>query len=421
MNAEDTTAELPPPIPPSTPPPTPPPPVRRLRRAPDSPLGGVATGIASYFDLTPIVVQVAFVASAAIGGFGALAYIACWFLIPKPSDPETRPVTITSDTTRAVFGVLFAVGAVSSSLTVGRGTFEITVIPLLLIIAGFYLLNQRTQSAAPAQRPDPSFSSDAFSSDGNPSDGNPSEAFSSDLLPNEAFPAGQSITSEFESEQRHWADVDTFAQPAEPRPPSPPVTSVTLATTAVVVGLLLTVNQFGPSISAVAIFGAALAVIGGGLVYGAFRGRARGVIPVGLLLILGLAVSPAFDALADGGTGNREYRPLTEETVRDVYDLGAGPLELDLRRVDFTEDRTISVNVGAGYAEIWVPIDVNVEIDAETTAGNVDLFGRETAGVYADATASRSALVGQTESSADRPTITIEADVTFGYVEVRRG
>lgn len=394
MNTEDTTAELPPPVPPSAPPPTPPPPVRRLRRAPDSPLGGVATGIASYFDLTPIVIQVAFVASTAIGGFGALAYIACWFLIPKASDPEIRPVTITSDTTRAVFGVLFAVVAVSSSLTFGRGAFEITVIPLLLIAAGFYLLNQRTPRAVAAQQPDPGLRTE------------------------------QPVAPEFAPEQRHWAEVDTFvqpSQPAEPQPPSPPVTSVTLATTAVVVGLLLTINQFGPSIPAAAIFGAALAVIGGGLIYGAFRGRARGLIPVGLLLMLGLAVSPAFDALADGGTGNREYRPLTEEAVEDIYDLGAGPLELDLRRVDFTQDRAISVNIGAGYAEIWVPADVNVEVAAETAAGYVDLFGRETAGVFADATASRSALVGQTETSADRPTITIEADVTFGYVEVRRG
>lgn len=391
MNTEDTTAELPPPIPPSDPLPTPPPPVRRLRRAPDSPLGGVATGIASYFDLTPIVVQVAFVASTAIGGFGALAYIACWFLIPKASDPETRPVTITSDTTRAILGVLFAVGAASSSLTFGQGTFEITLIPLILIAAGFYLLNQRAPRSVSAPQPEP------------------------------GFPTDQPVASEFTSEQRHWADVNAFSQPAELPPPSPPVTSVTLATAAVVVGLLLTINQFGPSIPAIAMFGAALAVVGGGLVYGAFRGRARGLIPVGLLLIIGLALSPAFDALADGGTGNREYAPLTQGDVRDSYDLGAGPLELDLRQVDFTQDQTISVTVGAGYAEIWLPNDVNVEVDAETSAGYLDLFGRENAGVFAEGTASRSALVDESESPVERPTITIDADVTFGYVEVRRG
>jgi phage shock protein PspC (stress-responsive transcriptional regulator) len=354
-------------------------------------LGGVATGIANYFDVTPIVVQIAFVASTAIGGFGALAYIACWFLIPKVSDPETRPVTITSDTTRAVLGALFAVAAASSSLTFGQGTFEITLIPLILIAAGFYLLNQRASEGLPTPPTEP------------------------------GIPTDQPAASEFASEQRHWADVDTSTQPAVPSPPSPPVTSVTLATAAVVVGLLLTINQFGPSISAVAIFGAALAVVGGGLVYGAFRGRARGLIPVGLLLMLGLALSPAFDALAEGGTGNREFAPLIQSDVRDTYDLGAGPLELDLRGVDFEQDQTISVTVGAGYAEIWLPNDVNVEIDAETSAGYVDLFGRENAGIFTEGTASRSARVDESESAADRPTITIDADVTFGYVEVRRG
>lgn len=368
--------------------PPPAPPVRRLRRAPDSPLGGVATGIAQYLDVSPLLVQVAFVASTAIGGFGVLAYIACWFLIPTPSDPETRPVTITSDTTRAVFGVLFAIGAASTSLTFGPGTFEITVIPLLLIAAGFYLLNQR--------------------------EGSNSEPASGAA----AAPAAP---------VSHWANVDptvTTASPIEPEPPRPPVTSVTLAAAAVAVGLLLTIDQFGPDIPAAAVFGTALTVVGAGLVYGAFRGRARGLVPIGLLLAAGLAISPAVDALTEGGTGTRDFTPVDEADVRSSYDLGAGPLELDLRRVAFTEDHTIDVNVGAGYAEVWLPADVNVAVDSEVAAGYADLFGREVAGLFADGSATRSARAVDPAVPADaedRPTITLVVDVTFGYVEVHHG
>ncbi len=368
-----------------TEPPPVPPPARRLRRAADSPLGGVATGIAQYFDVSPILIQVAFVASTAIGGFGPLAYIACWFLIPTPSDPETRPVTITSDTTRAIFGVLFAVAAASSSLTFGPGTFEITVIPLLLIAAGFYLLNQRDEST---------FAQPAPSSIHEP-------------MPGATNPGAS----------KHWAAVDpTFpSSPLEPEPPLPPVTSVTLAIAAVAVGLLLTIDQFMTDIPAVAVFGTALAVVGGGLVYGAFRGRARGLVPIGLLLAVGLAISPAVDALGEGGTGNRDYVPLAEADVRTSYDLGAGPLELDLRQVSFTEDHTIEVNVGAGYAEIWLPEDVNVAVHSDVSAGYSDLFGREVAGVFTDASSNQSSGDG------DRPTITLDVEVTFGYVEVHHG
>lgn len=400
MEYEDTTttAEDPPPPPPSDT--APPPPVRALRRATDSPLGGVATGIASYFDIAPIVVQVAFVASTAIGGFGVLAYIACWFLIPRASDPETRPVTITSNTTRAVLGILFAVAAASSSLTWGPGTFEITVIPLLLIAAGLYVLSQREPnplagSTAPRMPVDPSEPTTPTASGSTQS-----------TLP------GQTATA--------WAAVDP-TPPIEPEPPSPPVTSVTLAAAALGAGLLITIGQFGASIPAVAVIGTALAIVGVGLVYGAFRGRASGLVPVGILLALGLAVAPAFDALADGGTGEREYTPVSEADVESDYELGAGPLELDLRAVEFTRDRTIDVNVGAGYALILVPENVNVEVDASATAGYVELFGRETAGLYAEANADRTARLEPGAVDADAPTVTINAEITFGYVEVRHG
>lgn len=373
------------PLPPNDPrPDQPPPPVRWLRRDPDSPLAGVATGLANYLRITPILVQIGFVVLTAFSGFGVLAYIACWLLIPKLSDPEVRPVTITSNTGRAAVGILFAVGAASTTLTLGPNTFEITLLPLVLVAAGFYLLNQR--DVAPASR---------------------GSAATATVPPPGAVPAPS-----------HWANVDVAPVPPMPvptEPPGPPVTSVTLAAAAVVIGLLVTINQFGATIPAAAIFGAALAVLGAGLIYGAFYGRPRGLVPTALLLVMGLAVAPAVDAFSDGGTGTREYAPVTQADVQNIYDLGAGPLDLDLRRVNFTEDQTITVNVGAGYAEIWVPDDVNVEVDAETSAGYVEIFGRENAGLFSSGSDSR------TTAELDRPTITLDVNVTFGYVEVRRG
>lgn len=398
MNATTDPAPLPPsdeagPQPPNDPRPAqPPPPVRWLRRDTQSPLAGVATGLSTYFGINPILLQVAFVVTTAFSGFGLLAYIAGWLLIPSPSDPETRPVTITSNTARAVFGVLFAIGAASSTLTLGPNTFEITLLPLVLIAGGFYLLNQRQQAPTTDT-------------------GDPTAATSF------AAPSPSS-TPPPPSSRAHWADVDATpaeAMPVPAEPPGPPVTSVTLAAVAVVIGLMVTLSQFGADIPAAATFGAAMAVLGGGLIYGAFYGRPRGLVPIGLLLAIGLALAPAFDAFADGGTGLREYSPVAQSDVLDAYDLGAGPLELDLRRVNFTEDRTITVNVGAGYAEIWLPNDVNLVVDAEAAAGYVEIFGREYAGVFANGNDSRRA------TEAGRPTITIDAEVTFGYVEVRRG
>ena len=45
-------------------------------------LGGVAAGLAAYFDLSPTIYRIAFVALALAGGTGVLLYIAAWLVIP---------------------------------------------------------------------------------------------------------------------------------------------------------------------------------------------------------------------------------------------------------------------------------------------------------------------------------------------------
>ncbi|RFZ82891.1 PspC domain-containing protein [Mucilaginibacter terrenus] len=57
---------------------------RRLFRNPDEHLiGGVAAGIANYFDIDAIWVRLGFVLLSAMGGFGLLLYIVLWIVVPK--------------------------------------------------------------------------------------------------------------------------------------------------------------------------------------------------------------------------------------------------------------------------------------------------------------------------------------------------
>jgi phage shock protein PspC (stress-responsive transcriptional regulator) len=57
---------------------------RRLTRPrEDRWLGGVAAGLGSYFDLSPTIYRIAFVALALAGGTGVLLYIAAWLVIPE--------------------------------------------------------------------------------------------------------------------------------------------------------------------------------------------------------------------------------------------------------------------------------------------------------------------------------------------------
>jgi phage shock protein PspC (stress-responsive transcriptional regulator) len=56
---------------------------KRIYRSPrEKMLGGVAGGLAEYFDIDPTIVRIVFVLSVFAGGIGVPAYIIMWIIIP---------------------------------------------------------------------------------------------------------------------------------------------------------------------------------------------------------------------------------------------------------------------------------------------------------------------------------------------------
>jgi phage shock protein C len=70
---------------------------RRLYRSHrDKIIGGVAGGLGEYFDIDPVIVRIAFVVLTVAGGWGVLAYVLCWIIIPVnpahyPWPPQSVP------------------------------------------------------------------------------------------------------------------------------------------------------------------------------------------------------------------------------------------------------------------------------------------------------------------------------------------
>ncbi|HWF17212.1 MAG TPA: PspC domain-containing protein [Acidimicrobiales bacterium] len=60
--------------------------MRLHRRTRGRMLGGVAVGLADYFDVDPVLVRIGFVALGFLGGLAVPLYLAGWALIP---DEET--------------------------------------------------------------------------------------------------------------------------------------------------------------------------------------------------------------------------------------------------------------------------------------------------------------------------------------------
>ncbi|MEX2626297.1 MAG: LiaF domain-containing protein, partial [Ilumatobacteraceae bacterium] len=165
---------------------------------------------------------------------------------------------------------------------------------------------------------------------------------------------------------------------------------------------------------------AALVVVGVGLLIGSIAGRGRGLIGVGLLLVPVVVFLQVAEPLpvdifsADGqAVGNNYQTPADESAMQDSYDLGAGDLRLDLRDVEFTEDRDVTVLVGFGEATVLVPDDVTVEVRGAVGAGELEVFGHTNNGVGVERTV-------LDEVAGSDHTLTIHINVGFGEIRVDR-
>lgn len=210
--------------------------------------------------------------------------------------------------------------------------------------------------------------------------------------------------------------------PKPPPGPRSPVPGITVAALLIVLGLLaLATNASDWNPGPRAFFGAALLVVGLGLVASAFvRGRSArgGFIALGVVLSAALF---SVSALPDGGSvGERTYRPAVASDVRPVYDLGLGELTLDLTSVDLSDlDEPIRTRVegGIGEIQVLVPRSADVRVTADVGAGDVRGFGTDDAldGQLVPGT-------GTAEWTDDgRPEFVIEIDLGVGDLEVSRG
>src|ERR671913_1901155 len=157
-----------PPAPPPPPPPIEPPPpaaapgpapgtVRRLTRRTDNKLlAGVASGIAAYLGIEPWIVRIGFVILVPFGGFGALAYLIAWLLVPVEGSQQSLAGDVLRRPPSGLRGylgvalILLAVAILASAFS------EPGVIWAIVLIAfGVFLFRQDDPAEATDRRPPP--------------------------------------------------------------------------------------------------------------------------------------------------------------------------------------------------------------------------------------------------------------------------
>lgn len=318
---------------------------RRLRRrAGDRVVGGVASGIADYFNVDPVLVRAAFAGLLIFAGAGLVLYVVGWLLIPAQGEEDSIAEAAIRRLARRTgrFGtallVLGAIVVASPWLSYYGGPFyiqaevlwaiAIVVVGAILILGRQGRVGESRQLATAAQPP------------------------------------------ALDAQASTWP-VPT----ARPRDRSP-LGWYMLAAVLLVVGALAVVdNVAGVAVTLGQYFGSGLLVLGVGLVVAAWWGRARLLILLGMAA-LPLAVSAAFiNVPLDGGIGEHEYRPQSLGELQDEYRLASGSIWLDLRHLQAgPEPIVIAASVGVGRLNVLVPEDARVEVLARLDGGQISLF-----------------------------------------------
>ncbi|MDG4789853.1 PspC domain-containing protein [Micromonospora sp. WMMD1102] len=125
-------------------------------------------------------------------------------------------------------------------------------------------------------------------------------------------------------------------------------------------------------------FAAVLVTIALGLLVGAWFGRARWLIALGLVAACALGIS----TVAESYTRLRSeedvlWAPASYAALADRYETRLGSATLDLTRVDFAaKDAQVSVDVDLGEVKVILPPDVDVTVRLDVNAGDALVLDR---------------------------------------------
>jgi len=320
---------------------------------------GVAGGLGEHLGISPWWFRWAFIFLALFAGVGLFVYLLAWIAIPGPDDDE--PIvsrwlaSVDWSDGGAVFGVVLVgvAGVVLATRVVHiSGTLILAAVMFvvgLLLYRGDLRVPGRRGGAAPP-----------------PSDGPARSDGTDESQAMESTPDG--------------AVLATRVALQSPRPPKPPRERSILGRLTIAVGLIVVASMALVEVSNLAVdiqpfhyFAAIIAVLGAGLLIGAWAGRARWLIIIGILIMPLLWISMLLPTSWDFSVGTFEHTPTTVEDV-GPYEQGIGQMTIDLAGLssaELAEIGTIRASLGLGEMVVKVPEDVGVVLRAAVGAGEV--------------------------------------------------
>jgi phage shock protein PspC (stress-responsive transcriptional regulator) len=373
-------------------------------------IAGVATGMADAFHIDVVVVRVIWVVAAlATGGIAIPAYAVCW--IAFPSDEHPAPMHEVRDRN-------FNVGAIAGLAALALGFVIISShvlsvhpfrngglgIATVLIGGGLAILFLRHPDR---ERPEPDAPDRDFDEPDHASPPAPTpEPFAATETPASSETTDPGAASTIEdpgTTSTAWSQYSPWPAPPSrppgpgwarsrwPRPPRRPrrrsfLTPITLSILLIGAGAAALLDSVDAvHLTLAALLASGLIVVGAALVLSTWFGRARGLILIGVLLLLAMIPASVIDVPISGGIGERKYHPIAQADLRRTYELGIGHLVVDLRNAPLSgRVTTISGSLGIGGLDVDVPANVRVDVQAHAGAGATEIFGHLDDGVTQD-------------------------------------
>jgi phage shock protein PspC (stress-responsive transcriptional regulator) len=384
-----------------------------MRRDQNKVVAGVCAGVAQRLGIDPNVVRVVTVVLAIFGGAGILLYAAGWLLLPE----ERTGLSLGERALRGgapdgVSTILLALALLVVTVGVAIGILSdswfATAVLVVAVGIGVVLLNRRP-TAMPQPTPPPT-----------PGVAPPAPPPTAAGYP--AYPYAAAYAAPYAgpgpTEQR------TGYEAAPEQPPVPRRRAVLGPVTAfaalAVVGLLGLLDARGASVPVAGYVAAALAVVGTGLVVGTWFGRSRGLIALGVALVVLLVPIATVERLGAAASAGDAFESVTvvPDDVAEIdgtrTEYAAGDVRYDLTALDFSGERVdLEIRLGAGELVVAIPDDVTLVLDAQVGAGEIDALGERSSGlgVSTDRTF---------DSDASAGTLVLDVSMGLGSLEVIR-
>ena len=433
---------------------------------------GVCSGIARRVDVDPVLIRAAFIALTLFGGFGIVAYLVAWLLMPDEGGRiMARDAMDRSNGGDASGAIVLTVIAllVIAAIVFGDNGFLIGwgVIPLAVVGWLFWRHEQGKSSSAwqsagaPAgpSQPAPPYAATPYAASSPAAATAPPMGSMPMNAPTAAPPAPTTWAAAPPSQG--WQPPPAPPVPprahlplAPPPPPRPRRRTAGIAGFALVLGLAVVGYGAGLMLDGPVGFPGSRELFGGVLALGAaslatmiigLTGR-RSIMSSILVLVLGVGVGAAgvVEGNWDGDRGVRTWTPSATTTTQH-FDHSVGRATIDLRPLFASlaapttsapsggpaltpqgqpvAPQDLDIEQGAGEMTIIVPAGAHAQIRAKAEFGEVRVVGNLPEGI-SDRDDGGNDGPGETLSldlGAGVPAVIVRADITVGQITIQEG